>query len=106
MASMYSAKLRLTLQLGSAAVVFLTAAAQAPPRTILAYSDRALAVSTGKYLHDVTWSGRDALLLATELGVYNVNASGGALKLVISNVPVPDGLPDPTDLASDGASVS
>src|SRR3954447_1210831 len=96
----------LNLAAAAAACIFVAAAAQAPPRTITAYSDRALTLSTGKYVHDITWSGRDGLLIATELGVYSVNASGGALKQVINNVALPDGLPDPTALSSDGQAVS
>ena len=96
----------LNLGVSAAAIVFVAAAAQTPLRTITAFSDRALTASTGKYLHDVSWSGADALLIATDLGVYRVNASGGTPKQVINNVPLPDGLPDPTALASDGQSVS
>jgi hypothetical protein len=89
-----------------AAVVTSTTAALASPATITAYSEHALPTSIGKYAHDLSWSGRDAFLIATELGIYKVPVSGGAPSEVIKRAPLPDGLPDPNALSSDGQSVS
>jgi hypothetical protein len=89
-----------------AASVFLAATAPPPPPTINAYNERELAAAMGKYAHDITWAGADTILIATELGVYTLHAAGGAATQLIKGVPVPDGLPDPTALSSDGDSVS
>jgi hypothetical protein len=101
--------LRTLLHLSSAAVVCvlgITTAALASPATLVAYSERALPLSIGKYAKDLTWSGRDAFLIATELGIYSVPASGGPPTEVIKRTPLPEGLPDPNALSSDGQSVS
>jgi hypothetical protein len=89
-----------------AAVVTMATAALASPATITAYSERALPPSIGKYAHDLSWSGRGAFLIATDLGTFRLPLSGGAQAEVIKNVPLPDGLPDPSAISSDGHSAS
>jgi hypothetical protein len=87
-------------------VLSATTAALASPATITAYSEHSLPPSIGKYAFDLSWSGRDAFLIATDLGIYRVPVSGGVPTEVIKRAPLPDGLPDPTALSSDGQSVS
>jgi hypothetical protein len=92
----------------SAAACFLviTPVAQSTPGTVSAYSNRAIPLEIGKNAKDITWSGADALLVATELGIYRMPIAAGLPAEIIKGISVPDGLPEPTALSSDGKVVS
>jgi hypothetical protein len=87
-----------------AAALFAVAAAT-PPRAIAPVSDRALALSQSRNAYDVTWAN-DRLLVATDRGVYALSRDGGAATEVIHGLPLPEGLPEPEELSSDGKSVA
>jgi hypothetical protein len=101
---------RATPSLVAAAVACLAVstatAAQALSRTITAISGHALPATIGKNVLDVSWSGSDTLLVATDQGVYGVAVAGGIPRELIKGVSLPDGLPQPTSLSSDGKWVS
>jgi len=90
----------------AAAACLFAAAADATPRTVASYSDRALPPSIGKYAKDITWPSRETLIIATEQGVYGLRVGSGLPVEIIKGLAVPDGLLDPTALSSDGQSVS
>ena len=103
--------MRATPSLVAAAVACLAVstaatAAQALSRTITAISGHALPATIGKNVLDVSWSGSDTLLVATDQGVYGVAIAGGIPRELIKGVSLPDGLPHPTSLSSDGKWVS
>jgi hypothetical protein len=93
-------------QFAAGALLGIGAAAHFSPGAISAYSSRAIPLEIGKYAKDVTWSAPDTLLIATELGIYRLPIAAGPSAEIIKGVPVPNGLPDPTALSSDGKSVS
>lgn len=93
----------------AAAAFFASVAVAATPptlRSIQAFSNGVLPAAIGRYAHDLAWSSEGGLLIATEKGVYAVTIAGGTPKQIIDGVPVPDGLPEPQALSSDGKAVA
>ncbi|HEU4887058.1 MAG TPA: hypothetical protein VFV49_04165 [Thermoanaerobaculia bacterium] len=60
----------------------------------------------GRYVADVAWESPDAVLLATDQGVYRYSLRTRASERLVSEVPLPDGLPTPEAVASDGATLA
>ena len=87
-------------------LLWIASSAQSSPGTISAYVSRAIPLEIGRNAKDVTWSATDALLIATELGIYRLPIGAGLPAEVIKGISVPDGLPEPTALSSDGKWVS
>jgi len=84
----------------------IASSAQSSSGTISAYLSRAIPFGIGRNAKDVTWSTTDALLVATEVGIYRLPIRAGVSAEIIKGVPVPDGIPVPTALSSDGKWVS
>lgn len=59
----------------------------------------------GRYAADVAWENADALLIASDKGVVRYSLRNGAAEQLVSRTPLPDGLPDPLIVASDGTSL-
>ena len=64
-----------------------------------------LPASVGHYASDVAWENADAVLLTTNSGMHRYALRTRASERLISTAPLPDGVPDPTSLSSDGVSV-
>ena len=60
----------------------------------------------GHYAADVAWESADAVLIATNSGVHRFSLRNRKSERLISNAPLPDGVPDPQAVASDGATVT
>jgi len=65
----------------------------------------ALPPAVGRFAADVAWESADALLIAGERGIVRYSLRTRAVEPLVPTSPLPDGLPDPTALASDGRSV-
>lgn len=59
----------------------------------------------GRYASDVTWESADAVLIATNSGVHRYSLRSRTSERLISAAPLPDGVPDPDAVASDGATL-
>lgn len=59
----------------------------------------------GRYASDVTWESAYAVLIASNLGVHRYSLRTRTVERLISAAPLPDGVPDPEAVASDGATV-
>jgi hypothetical protein len=64
-----------------------------------------LPAAIGQYASDVTWESADAVLITSNLGVYRYSLRNRTVERLISAAPLPDGVPDPEAVASDGATV-
>jgi hypothetical protein len=64
-----------------------------------------IAPVTGRAVVDVAWESPDVVLLATGKGVLRYSLRTRAAEPLVSTLPLPDGLPDPEIVSSDGASV-
>lgn len=62
--------------------------------------------AAGRYVSDVAWESSDTVLLATDLGVYRFSLRTRASEQLVSEVPLPDGLPNPETVASDGVTLA
>ena len=60
----------------------------------------------GRWAADVAWENADRVLIAADKGVYRYSLRTRAAEELIPNTPLPDGLGDPENLSSDGASVT
>lgn len=65
----------------------------------------ALPDSIGRNAHDVAWESPGTLLIATERGVFRFSTSDRKTTPLLSGAALPDGLPDPSSIASDGATL-
>jgi hypothetical protein len=71
------------------------------PRSVLP-----LPATVGRYVNDVAWENSENLLIASDKGVMRYSLRSHAAEQVISTVPLPDGLPDPGAVSSDGISLA
>jgi hypothetical protein len=65
-----------------------------------------LPTTFGRYAADVTWEGSESLLIGAEQGVYRYSLRTRAAERLLSTTPLPDGLPDPESVSSDGMTVA
>jgi hypothetical protein len=59
----------------------------------------------GRFASDVAWENADSLLIAGDKGVHRFSLRTRASERLVSTLPIPDGLPNPEAVASDGASL-
>jgi hypothetical protein len=59
----------------------------------------------GRFAADVAWENAGSVLIASDRGVQRYSLRTRAVERLVSTMPLPDGLPDPVAVASDGASV-
>lgn len=62
----------------------------------------ALPAAMGRYAADVAWENTDSVLIASDKGVHRYSLRTRANDRLISTSPLPDGVPDPEAVASDG----
>jgi hypothetical protein len=79
--------------------------AAATTATLAPRSATALPTAIGRVAADVTWESADSVLIATNQGVHRYSLRTRATDRLIAATPLPDGLPDPEAVSSDGASV-
>src|SRR5207253_9211629 len=80
-------------------VVAATASALAPRAAI------PVPPAIGRVAVDVAWENADSLLIAGDRGVHRYSLRTRITEPLVSTAPLPDGLPDPEAIASDGTSV-
>ncbi|MFL6246355.1 MAG: hypothetical protein ACJ74H_10050 [Thermoanaerobaculia bacterium] len=68
-------------------------------------SSAPLPAAIGHYASDVTWESADAVLITSDLGVHRYSLRNRTVERLISAAPLPDGVPDPEAVASDGVTV-
>ena len=59
----------------------------------------------GRYAGDVAWENAGALLIVSDKGVQRYSLGKRAIERLVPTTPLPDGLPDPEAVSSDGASL-
>lgn len=67
--------------------------------------DVALPSTVGRVALDVAWDGANGLLIATEAGVHRYSLRDRTVEKIVPVTPLPDGLPYPEAIASDGTTV-
>lgn len=60
----------------------------------------------GRYAADVAWENAEHVLIAADKGVYRYSLRTRVAEKIIPDTPLPDGLPVPESVSSDGASVT
>jgi hypothetical protein len=80
--------------------IALAATSAAVPRAILP-----LPATMGSYANAVAWESPQTLLIATERGVFRFSIGDRKATLLLSGAPLPDGLPEPSAIATDGATL-
>lgn len=65
----------------------------------------ALPGAVGRVALDVSWESADGLLIATEAGVHRYSLRDRTVQKIVPITPLPDGLPYPETIASDGTTV-
>jgi hypothetical protein len=71
------------------------------PRSVIA-----IPPAVAQFVSDVAWENADAVLISTDRGVRRFSPRTGTSEPLIADTPLPDGLPFPESVASDGATVS
>lgn len=80
-------------------IVAATAGSLAPRAVI------SLPSAVGRAALDVAWERDDGLLIATEAGVHRYSLRDRTVQKIVSSTPLPDGLPYPEAIASDGTTM-
>lgn len=80
--------------------IALAATAATAPRQVVA-----LPAGMGSYAHAVAWESPRSLLIATERGVFRYSMDKRTGTLLLSGVPLPEGLPEPSSISTDGATL-
>jgi len=83
----------------AAAILCATALAVAPSDSL------ELPKTMGSHANDVAWESPRSLLIATERGVFRFSTGDHTSSQVLAGSALPDGLPDPQAIASDGATL-
>lgn len=81
-------------------VVAAATTATLPPRSAIA-----LRPAVGRFVFDVAWENPDAVLMASDEGVQRYSLRTRAVDRLVSTADLPDGLPIPEAVASDGTTV-
>lgn len=80
--------------------ITLAATSSLTPREVLP-----LPSVMGSYALDVAWESPRTLLIATDRGVFRFSTTDRKATSLISGAPLPDGLPDPSAISTDGATL-
>jgi hypothetical protein len=83
-----------------AALILAATAGSLVPRV-----DAPLPPAIGRIALDVAWESADGLLIATDAGVHRYSLRDRTVQKIIPNAPLPDGLPYPEAISSDGTTV-
>jgi hypothetical protein len=87
------------------ATVLLSVVVAATAGTLVPRSAIHIPSAIGTFAADVAWENGDAVLIAGEKGVHRYSLRTRAVEQLISTTALPDGLPDPQAVASDGTTV-
>jgi hypothetical protein len=82
------------------AVVAAATTTALPPRAAIA-----LRPAIGHFVFDVAWENADAVLIASDEGVQRYSLRSRSIDRLVSTADLPDGLPYPEAVASDGTTV-
>jgi hypothetical protein len=85
------------------ALLLSGAAAASQPPVLTPHRTLALPAAFGQSVKDVAWENERTVLVASERLVYRYDLAAAKGRELISAAPVPDGLPTPVAVASDGA---
>jgi hypothetical protein len=65
-----------------------------------------LAAAVGRYVTDVAWENPQTVLIASDKGIVRYSLRSRAAETIVPAYPLPEGMPDPEAVSSDGVSVA